>query len=170
MNKLLLLAFLFITQLTYAQKVSFKIIKDKTEVDSIGAITLYVKVINKSKNNITILKPATDFRQKWRYYDVKIECNEMPLWAMEEQEKIAYIESDLLVITSKSKVEIIINGRQNANLLACYSKIFQLKLTYDAGKLIEDINTESLTLHEKEIVKRLTPIKIESKETKIEIH
>lgn len=166
MKKAFLFVLLFTTQLTFAQKVSFRIIKDKTEVDNIGAITLHVEVINTSGNDVTILKPATDFRQKWRYYDVTIKCNDIPLWEVpaKEQEKIAYNESDLLVIPSKSKVEIIINGRQNANMLACNSKIFQLKLTYDAGKLIENSSSESL------IVKKLTTIKIESIETRIEIH
>lgn len=162
------LVLLFITQMTFAQEVSFKIIKDKTTVDNIGAITLYVEVINKSETDITILKPATDFRHKWRYYDCVIECDNMPLWNRTEEQKIAYNESDLLVISSKSKVEIILNGRNNTNTLTCNSKDFKLKLVYDAVELIE-MNTVSLNIEEKEIVKKLTPVRIQSKETKIKI-
>ncbi|ERJ59876.1 hypothetical protein [Sphingobacterium paucimobilis] len=167
MKKILLLAFMIIANLAFSQKVTFKIIKDKTEVDNIGAIILHVEVINKSKNDITILKPATDFNQKWRYYDVEIDCSNIPLWSAGDQEMIDYEESDLLVIPAKSKVEIIINGRKNANMLACDSRTFQLKLFYDAKELINRTETGNLNSDEIQVVKKLTPIRIESKKTSI---
>lgn len=170
MKKTLLFVLLFFTQFAFAQKVSFEIIKDKTEIDNIGAVILYVDVINESEKDIVILKPATGFDQKWRFYNVDIECADMPIWEDKEQTKIAYIESDLLVIPAKSKVEIIINGRKNANMLACDSKKFILKLTYDASELIKNAETNNCNLDEIKIVKKLTPIKIESEKTNIAIN
>ncbi len=66
MKKLLVLLLLATTILS-AQNATFKIIKQKTVVDAIGAVILYVEVINNSKKEITILKPATDYSQKWRF-------------------------------------------------------------------------------------------------------
>ena len=92
------------------------------------------------------------------------------MWSSGTQgNRFAYSESDLLVIKANSKVEIIINGRQNANALGCNSKEFQLKLIYDASKLIEGTTGEFINLNEQEIVKKLTPIRIESLETAIKV-
>jgi hypothetical protein len=168
--KTLLFTFLIISNLTFSQKVNFEIIKDKTEIDNIGAVILYVEVINKSKKEITILKPKTIFNQKWRYYDVKIECTDIPEWQGEQQKRMAYSESDLLVIPAKSKVEIIINGRMNANMLSCNSKTFQLELFYDANELIKNPETRNCNSDELKIIKKLTPIKIKSKRESIVIN
>jgi hypothetical protein len=151
--------------------VSFNILNEKTQVDNIGAITLYVEVINKSNNAVTILKPATDYRQKWRYYKCNIiKCDDIPLWASMEHEYFPYEESDLLKIPAKSKVVISINGRNNGNMLSCNSKNFELKLSYDAGKLLKDFNIEKANLDEIKVLKKLTPIKIESKIVNINIY
>lgn len=169
MKRILLFVYLIIPNLTFAQKVSFEIIKDKTKVDEIGAITLYVEVINKSKKDITILKPATNDNQKWRYYDVKIECPEIPEWSGPIQEKRTYSESDLLVIPAKSTVELVIDGEMNANMLACNSKTFQLELFYNANELIKNPETRYCNSEGIEIVKKLSKIKIASKKTNIVI-
>ncbi|ENA1795606.1 hypothetical protein ABF176_002453 [Flavobacterium psychrophilum] len=170
MRKTLLIAFLIISNLTFAQKASFKIITEQTEIDDIGAVTLYVDVINNSKKDITILKPATDFNQKWRFYDVKNECDNIPEWQGEQQKMMAYSESDLLVIKAKTKVEIIINGRMNANMLSCKSKTFQIELFYDANELIKNPETRNCNSDELKIIKKLTPIIIKSKKENIVIN
>lgn len=173
MKKTLFFSFLLISNLTFAQKVSFEIINTKTQRDNIGAIILHVKVSNKSRQDITILKPSTDFNQKWRYYNAEIECSMLPLWDagnINNIKRIAYCDSDLLVIPAKSNTEIIINGRHNADMLCCNSKTFQVKLSYDASELIKESTTQNLNADELKIVKMLTPIKIESKKTQIVIN
>ena len=171
MKKTLLLLLISITQLSFSQEVNFKIIEEKTVADEIGAITLYAEVINNTENDITILKPATKFRQKWRFYNCNIQCDNIPLWTTEAVDNYTeYYESDLLIVPKKSKEEIIINGRHNANMLVCEDEIFKLELTYDAGELIENIDNMNLNIYEKEIVKKLTPLTIKSKESKIKIH
>lgn len=169
MKKIAFLTLLFLVQFGFAQKVSFKILKEKTELDGIGAIILYVDVINKSTKDIVILKPATDYPQKWRYYTSENECESdspPPIWQVPSHSKINYNESDLLVIPAKSVVKIVINGRHNANGMACNSKNFSVKLFYDANELIAESSNNSI---EEGVIKKLTPIKIESKKTKIKI-
>jgi len=158
------LLLVFITQLSFAQKVSFNILKEKTEIDNIGALTLYVEVINKSNKAITILKPATDYRQKWRYYDCNmIKCDDVSIWESMEHVNLPYEESDLLEIPAKSKVVISINGRYNCNALSCYSKKIELELFYDVKKLLKDFSIERANVEEIKVLKKLTQIKIESK-------
>lgn len=170
MKKRALVLLIFITQLTFAQRINFKIIEDRTEVDDIEAITVHVEVLNNTKNDITILKPATEFNQKWRYYKSKVECPSDPtLWVSEIQIETPYTESDLLVITAKSKAEIIINGRKNCGSLSCGSKEFELQISYDASELINNLNTKNLNSNEIEILQKLTPIRIESIKTKIKM-
>ena len=169
MKTLIFSLLLLVTNLTFAQKVNFKILKDKTEVDKQGFITLYAEVINKTKNDITILKPSTDFNQKWRYYTSEMDCEIRSPWFAMETKKINYNDSDLLLIAAKSKLIIKVNGRLNTNSLSCQSDQFEVKLKYDISELIEDDKKDRLTFDEKSILEKLTSIKIESKKTKIKM-
>ena len=158
------------TQLIYGQRVYFKILDEKTEVDKYGVITLYVETGNKSKKDINILKPATDDNQKWRYYTSEIECENRPLWVSAgEVKKQPYSDFDILTIPSKSKIEIIVKGYLNTDNLGCLSENFKVKLIYDVKELIDDINSNSLTDAEKIVIKKLSRIKIVSKSTFINI-
>lgn len=168
--KYLILLLLLISPAGFAQNVSFSILKNKTQIDKIGAITLFVEVINKSKSEVTILTPASDVRQKWRYYDCEVDCGEKPIWQDNgDYKRLPYVSSNLLVISPKGKAEIIIDGRHNTNSLSCNLKNFSVKLLYDATELINSLNGKNLSESEKEVIKKLTPIKIESKKTKIKL-
>ncbi len=167
MKKIIIAVFLILSTLSFSQRVRFKIIPEKTEVDYIGAITLYTEIINKSNKNITILKPSTQYNQKWMYYDVQNDCADIPAWESEYAEPVSYNETDLLIIPPNSKVEITINGRFNANMLSCKSESFQIKLFYDANNLIKDPSIRNCNAEEIKILKMLTPVKIESKKVKI---
>ena len=167
-----ILILILITQFSFAQKVHFNILQEKTKVDNIGAITLYVEVINKSNNSVKILKPATDYKQKWRYYNCNlIKCDDIPIWdgGSGNDKLYPYEDSDLLIIPAKSKIIISINGRYNTNMLACYSKIIELQLLYNTTDLLKELNSQNLNLEEMVVLKKLTPLKIESKIVKINL-
>lgn len=167
MKKLLILLLLATTILS-AQNATFKIIKQKTVVDAIGAVILYVEVINNSKKEIKILKPATDYSQKWRFYNCDINCNNIPLWeSAGNRERLIFAESDLIKIPAKSKQVLSVNGRYNCNMLSCESETFEIKLIYDVREILQNPNVNNGNLQEIEMLKKLTLIKIESALTKI---
>lgn len=168
MRILFIFCLAIITHTTVAQKATFTILTDKTEVDADANIILHVAVTNKSKNDIVILRPATHAINKWRYYTNTIDCDDIPMNEMGGQGlKVNYNDFDLLTIPSKSKVEIKVNGKYNGNILACSSKNFEVKLYYDATELIENYKAKKLGSDEMETVAKLTPIKIESKKVVI---
>jgi len=170
MRTLFIFCLAIIAYTAVAQKATFTILPDKTEVDNSGNIILHVEVVNKSKNDIVILRPATYAINKWRYYSNTIACDDIPMSEMGGQDlKVNYNDFDLLTIPSKSKVEIKVNGKYNGNILACSSKSFEIALIYDASELIESYNGKKLGSDEMEIVAKLTPIKIESKKVVIKV-
>lgn len=168
-QKTVLVLILFVAQVTLAQKVTFKIIDQKIKTDNIGALTLNVEVINKSKKDITILQPATNYDQKWMYYTADIDCNSPAIWdAGSSRKHVDYTESDLLVIPAKSTKQIVVDGRNNTNSLSCNSSKAKVKLIYNPAELLMNMNKE-LNASEIEVIKKLSPIKIESKMVELEL-
>lgn len=167
-QKTVLVLMLFVAQVTLAQKVTFKIIDQKIKTDNIGALTLNVEVINKSKKDITILQPATNYDQKWMYYTADIDCNSPVVWEGSPREHVDYTESDLLVIPAKSTKQIVVDGRNNTNSLSCNSSKAKVKLIYNPAELLMNMNKE-LNASEIEVIKKLSPIKIESKMVELEL-
>ncbi|MDY3339520.1 hypothetical protein PG279_10085 [Riemerella anatipestifer] len=169
MKRILILTLFVFTHLAVAQSVKFKIAKNKVKLDKYGRFTLVVKVINNSPKEIIILKPAVNNRQKWRYYNGELDCPEIRMILRDDStdsSTISYNESDLLIIPSKSKTEISIDGRYNTNsLLQCKANKFKLKLLYDASELLKQVDNNDS--QEVDIIKKITPIKIESKLTVI---
>lgn len=169
LQKATLLVVLFISQLALAQKVTFKITDTKVKTDNIGALTLHVDVINKSNKAVTILLPATNHDQKWMYYSANIQCNSPSIWdAGATREQTDYNEADLLVIPAKSTKQIVVGGRNNTNSLSCNSSKASVKLVYNPSKLFEEMDRD-LNAAEIEVIKKLTPIKIESEMVNLEL-
>lgn len=151
----------------FAQNVSLKILKKETTIDQMGFVKLVVEIKNKSKSEITILKPAIKPDQKWRYYDIDIECNDMPIFMGVEVNLVEYSDDDLITISPNSTIKLLVDGRYNANMLSCNSKKFKVELFYDSNELLKDIDEKGLSFTEKELIKKLTPMKMTSKKTKI---
>ena len=162
--KTILFSVLLLSQLIAAQAVTFNVLKEKTKVDKIGAITLYVEVINKSSNTVMLIKPAIDNSNKYSFYNVDmIKCDDTSIYNGMQDKNISLNESNLLKIAPKSKVIIEINGNYNGGMLFCNSKKFTLKLIYDVKKFLQNLeklvsNTEDIA-----ILRKLSSLKIESK-------
>ena len=171
MKKIILSTLTFlVVQITLAQSISFEILKNKTEVDSNNVITLYVKLNNNSNDEIVIFKPAVALNQKWRCYYRELECSDPVLWSSSDNIKeIPYDESDFIIVPAKSKNILKINGMYNANLLSCSSKAFRVKLIYNSKLFFKNLNDKNLNSQEIDLIKKLTPIIIESKKTNIKI-
>jgi hypothetical protein len=168
MKKILTLIFLF-SQVSFGQNVYFNILKEKTERNNSGIITLYVEIINESKKDIIMLKPAIDFRQKFmHYYFDLLKCDETAdlYYAAIEFKLFKYEYNDLLKIKSKSKKIIKIRHWSSQDTLACNSSEFEVKISYEVDKLLTYF-TKDLTKKEAKIYNRLTSIKIESLPTLI---
>jgi hypothetical protein len=161
MKPLVFIIALFCSVPAFSQEVFFEILKKETTVDSDGAISLRVNVVNNSTKSIAILKPATSSNEKWRNYTCDmLFCENSVLWMSSEEILKEFKEDDLLVVPPKSSMQIILNGRFNANgCLSCQSNKFKLKIKYDATSLI---NQNELTPEEKNILNKLSQITVES--------
>jgi len=168
MKKTLILIFLF-SQVSFGQDVYFNILKEKTERNDSGIITLYVEIINESEKDIIILKPAIDFRQKFmHYYFDLLKCDKAADldYAAIKFKTFEYEYNDLLKIKSKSKQIIKIRHWSSQNTFDCDSPEFEVKISYEVNKKLTYF-TEDLTKKETKIYNRLTSIKIESLPTLI---
>ncbi len=168
MKKILTLIFLF-SQVSFGQNVYFNILKEKTERNDSGIITLYVEIINESEKDIIMLKPAIDFRQKFMHYYfdlLKCDVHADLDYAAIKYKSYEYENNDLLKIKSKSKQIIKIRYWDAQNTLACNSFEFEVKISYQVDKNLTYF-TKDLTKKEAKIYNRLTSIKIESLPTLI---
>lgn len=168
MKKILILFFLF-SQVSFGQNVYFNILKEKTERDDSGIITLYLEIINESEKDVIMLKPANDYRQKFmHYYFDLLKCDEAVYfdYSTNRFKIFEYVNDDLLKLKSKSKEIVKIRYWSIHDILACDASEFEVKISYEIDQKLTYFK-EGLTESEAKIYNCLTSIKIESLPTLI---
>ncbi len=113
-------------------KISIEIMTDKVNAKSSNWINLPIKIINKSKEDITILVPKQDYFNRLDFFTVNMEC-QMPTIVEEvftdEVARLRY-NSEIITIKAKSEKEFLLWG--NAYDLICDSKTINVKVNYNS--------------------------------------
>lgn len=145
-----------------------KIKSEKTNYKNNHWVNLYVIINNNSNQDITILKPSTKYGYQMDFFDVKYQCEDVSITEVTEKTPVIIkTEADLITIKAKSEIELLLKGNL-LDVICDSNKITQVKVTYNTSKefpewLVNEIGNEQLNL-----IKKLTQLKIESKEVLIE--
>jgi hypothetical protein len=158
-----------------SKEIFIEIKTDKRQFNKNNKLDLFVNFVNNSDKEITILKPSTEYGPQMDFFSLNI------LNCYKESGSITGIsfgepiiertESDLITIKAKSKVELKISGYLYG-LFCNSSNNVNIKLLYDS-KRIPKLNMNEFNEIQYERVeilyKKLTRIKVKSRNTKIEL-
>lgn len=162
-----------------SEKVAIEINTEKGDFVSDGFINLYIKFINNSKSDITVLKPSSRYGYKFDFFSSKTDCDGMSL--MMESDPTPLIlrtEDELVTIKPKSAVEFYIKGSRYE--LICDGTELTVSMAYNtidssryfefvSWKLDEEQKKDQSNIKEDQmnIYNKLTKLKVQSPTVKI---
>jgi len=148
---------------------------DKRQFNKNNRLDLFVDFVNNSDTEITILKPSTEYGSQMDFFSLNVlncykESNSITgmSFGIPISERI---ESDLITIKAKSKVELKISGYLYG-LFCNSSNNINIKLLYNS-KRIPKLNMNELNEIQYEraeiLYKKITRVKVKSSNARIEL-
>jgi len=150
-------------------KISIEIMTDKVNAKSSSWISLPIKIINKSKEDITILVPKRDYFNRLDFFTVNMECQMPAIIEEVEAEETARLRynSEIITIKAKSEKEFLLWG--TAYDLICDSKTINVKVNYNSTEVsnrLKRLNNRQKKNAE-QIIGKLSQLNISSPTTKL---
>ena len=139
---------------------------EKIDYGRVRFFNLNLTINNNSNQDITILKPSTEYGYQMDFFNVSYQCND--LVSIEGAPKTSILkksEKDLITIKRKSKVEFKLKGKLYD--VICTPYITQVKVTYDTTEELPERLINKIGNDQNKLIEKLTPLKIESKEITI---
>ncbi|MGG8497553.1 hypothetical protein ACQY1Q_14165 [Tenacibaculum sp. TC6] len=146
--------------------ISINLKTEKTSFKSNHWVKLYITIKNDSNQDITILKPSTEYGYQMDFFNVKYQCEDQSITEASEPPIIKRAETDIITVKAKSEIELELKGNLY-DVICNSSKITQVKVIYDSTKELSEWIMNKIGTEQSKLKDKLTKLKIESNETTI---
>ena len=146
------------------KEVKNEVLITKTDRDERNFVNLYIKIKNKSKKSITILKPKNNPKINFDFFQTRMQdCKDIPNFDSGYSEEIyEFNTNDLVEIKPKSFIVLKLEGNYYSNC-TCNNNEFKVQVNYDTTNFFENSEKELDNKNIKFLKERITNIKFESK-------